>query len=98
MAVKRERATHDINLHHPYITHGASACNRMQVRVEDSAHLRRICKIAQSSETPRISLLMSRGKRFESARRLSLFSHDLQGNFKRRVRVQCPSAPLLMPT
>jgi hypothetical protein len=98
MAVKRERATHDINLHHPYITHGASACNRMQVRVEDSAHLRRICKIVQSSETPRISLLMSRGKREKKGRADERTRTDLQGNFKRRVRVQCPSAPLLMPT
>jgi hypothetical protein len=61
------------DLHHSYITHGAITCNGRQTREKNPAYLSGFCKCVQSLETPRISLVMSRGKRFESARRLSDF-------------------------
>ena len=56
--------------------------NRVQAREEKSAQACGFCNPLQGTEIPLVSLVMSRGKRFESARRLFIFPANSVKNEK----------------
>src|SRR5215218_6108129 len=56
----------------------ASLCNAEQPKEQEIAYLCGIRYLQQCSDTPDRTFVMSRGKRFESARRLSAYSRYLR--------------------
>src|SRR5919112_5964304 len=62
----------------------AIPCNRGQCREQKTLCLYGICKPVQPSATTDRTLVMSRGKRFESARRLSRIGLSKLNNRKRK--------------
>src|SRR5829696_7696292 len=69
-------------------------CNSEQYREQKTLYLCGICKLVQPSATTDRTLVMSRGKRFESARRLSRFGVDTPDTRKERSRCDLPVASL----
>ena len=67
----------------------ATSCNNRQYREQKTLFLCGICKPLQPSATTDRALVMSRGKRFESARRLSSLHKICRGNANEKIKDLC---------